>query len=82
MKRIVVTFKDPDALDEMKYDLEREIQAEMSDATIEARSLELEKRFEEVCAIANPFLEGGEYLRVEIDRNTRTLIVLRSRIPG
>jgi len=72
--KLQISFKDPDALIECINDALEDLKIEgVNDEELETIK---EKRAEEYQEICSKWFEYGEYLRVEVDTDNKTCVVL------
>lgn len=77
--RFTVTMKDPDTLGDAITDAVRADLAKIEALTVDDREALFETRRDAVGEIAARWFEYGEYLRVEIDTDAKTITVLPVR---
>lgn len=77
--KFTVSMKDPDTLSDAIADAVREDLAKIDGLTIDDREALFETRRDAAGEVAAKWFEWGEYLRVEIDTDAKTITVLPVR---
>ncbi len=70
-----ITLKDPDGVQDCMDDAAKEYAKNVPDLSDEEREAVREKRRELIGAVCSKWFEYGEYLRVEIDTDAKTITV-------